>query len=203
MKQLTTRSDTDEIIAYLQFDGDVEHAPRLSKKLKEKLKRLYRCGELIRVYGTRNKVCPMLEKEFGISRQAADRDFQQCQTVFGTTLKSSKDFWLDVLLGFMIESRNKAMVKGDMRSVAQIEKNMKEAIKDLAGDEKSLPFDKVQPVQVQIGFFPELTKVKLPEDWEDQVKKLMKNKKKNNLDNADFIQDAEIVEEDERDTTGA
>lgn len=198
MKQLTTRSETDEIIAYLQFSGDTDKTPKLSKKLKEKLDRLYYCADLVKVYGSRYKVCPMLMKKFDISRATADRDFHDTQVVFGSTLKSSKDFWLDVLMGFMIETRTKALVKGDFRSVAQVEKNMKDAIKDLAGDKDTLPFDQVQPVQVMVGFFPELTKVELPDDLDAQLKQLLKSRKTAKFDHLD-IPDAEIVEEDGRD----
>jgi hypothetical protein len=190
MKQLTTRSETDDIIAHLQFTGEPEKCPKLSKKLQDKLKRLYRCADLIKAYGSRLKVAPMLENEFGISRATAYRDFQDTQVIFGTTLKSSKDFWLDVLLGMMMESRTKAMLKNDFRSVAAIEKNMTEAIKKLAGDQKTLPFDQVQPVSVMIGFFPELTKVELPDNLEEQVAKLLKNRKTKQFDD---YQDAVII----------
>lgn len=46
-----------------------------------------------------------------------------------------------------------------------------------------------------IGFFPQLTKVELPEDWEDQVKELVKPKRK--IDQV--MHDAQIVEEEDGD----
>ena len=95
----------------------------------------------------------------------------------------------------MMDSREKASIKGDFKSVAAIEKNMASAIEKLAGDNKALPFEKVQPVPVMIGFFPELTKVTLDADWEDQVKELIKPKRK--IDRV--ITDAEILEEDGED----
>lgn len=92
----------------------------------------------------------------------------------------------------MMETREKALIKGDFRSAQSTENNMARAVEKLAGDKDSIPFEKVQPPQIMIGFFPETTKVELPEDWEDQVKKIIKPKR--SIDQV--VHDAQIVEED-------
>lgn len=188
MRKLTTKTDNEKIIEYLLQDGD---GLKLSKALQDKLDKMDRCHDLIKRYGSRLRVVPVLMKTLNVSKAEGYRIFQDTQDVMGSTMRTSREFWLDILLGFMMDSREKASIKGDFKSVATIEKNMASAIEKLAGDNKALPFDKVQPVPVMIGFFPELTKVVLPEDWEDQVKELIKPKRK--IDRV--ITDAEILEE--------
>lgn len=187
MKKLTTKTDDEVIIEHLISDDPKP----LSKALQTKLERLDVCRDLIRQYGSRVRVAKILMNQFKISRAQAYRIFESTQAVFGATQKTSREFWLDILIGFMIDDREKALLKKDFRSVASIQKNMITAVEKLAGDNKALPFDKVQPPPVMIGFFPELTKVELDPDWEDQVKELIKPKRK--IDRV--ITDAEIVDE--------
>ena len=189
MKQLTTKTDNDKIIEFLLQDGD---EIQLSKKLQEKLERMDTCRDLIRKYGSRTRVANILINNFKISRAQAYRLFQDTQDVFGSTQRTSREFWLDIILGFMMETREKALIKGDFRSAQSTENNMAKAVEKLAGDKDTIPFEKVQPPQIMIGFFPETTKVELPEDWEDQVKKIIKPKR--SIDQV--VHDAQIVEED-------
>lgn len=189
MKQLTTKTDNEKIIEFLIQDGD---EIRLTKKLQEKLDRMDHCRDLIKQYGARTRVANILMKNYQISRAQAYRLFQDTQDVYGATQRTSREFWLDILMGFMIDDRQKALLKQDFRSVATIEKNMITAVEKLAGDKDTIPFEKVQPPQVIIGFFPETTKVELPDDWEAQVKQIIKPKRK--IDQV--MHDAQIVEED-------
>lgn len=189
MKQLTTKTDNEKIIEFLIQDGD---EIRLTKKLQEKLDRMDHCRDLIKQYGARTRVANILMKNYQISRAQAYRLFQDTQDVYGATQRTSREFWLDILMGFMIDDRQKALLKQDFRSVATIEKNMITAVEKLAGDKDTIPFEKVQPPQVIIGFFPETTKVELPDDWEAQVKQIIKPKRK--IDQV--MHDAQIIEED-------
>lgn len=175
MKALTTKSDNDLIIEYLTQDGD---ETRLSKALQLKLERMDSCRDLIKTYGSRTRVAPVLQKQFGISKAQAYRIIEDTQVVYGTTQKTSREFWLDIILGFIIDDRKKALLKGDFKSAAVMQKNMITAIEKLAGTNESIPFEKVQPPPVVIGFFPETLKVELPEDWEDQIKQIIKPKRK-------------------------
>jgi hypothetical protein len=190
MKILTTKTDNEKIIEFLIQDGD---DIRLSKSLQEKLERMDFCHDLIKKYGSRTRVAPQIMKMYGVSKAQAYRIFQDTQDVFGSTQKTSREFWLDILLGFMMESREKASKKGDFRSVAAIEKNMASAVEKLAGNKDSVPFEKVQPPPIMIGFFPETLKVELPDDWEDQVKKIIQPKRKIDRE----IHEAEILDNGE------
>lgn len=190
MKKLTTKTDDELIIEHLLKDGDTKP---LSEALQKRFEMLDTCRDLIQKYGSRLRVSRLLMNTFGISKAQAYRIFESTIFVFGSSQKTSaREFWLDIIMGFMIDDRQKALIKQDYKSVAAMQKNMITAVEKLAGDNKTIPFENVQPVPVMIGFFPELTKVELPDDWEDQVKEIIKPKRK--IDRV--ITDAEIMEED-------
>lgn len=174
MKALTTKTDDEIIIEHLNSDNPIP----LSKALQTKLERIHTCRELIRDYGSRIRVAKILMNTYQISRAQAYRIFESTQVVYGSTKKTSREMWLDIILGFIMDDRKKALLKGDFRSVSNMQKNMITAIEKLAGTNESIPFEKVQPPPVVIGFFPEKLKVELPEDWEDQIKQIIKPKRK-------------------------
>lgn len=194
-KLLNTHSDTDEIILYLQGESKKE----LSPKLLEKLERLETCAGLIRQHGSRHKVVRMMRNIFGkgnesdYSRATAYRDFEDTQLVYGQTPKHSRGMWLDILLGMMMESRKKALAAGDFRAVASIESNMQKTVKELMGDEKGDPYEGLEIPKPVVGFFPELTGIKLPPDEElwAIIEKLKKPKKTIDISN---ISDADLAE---------
>lgn len=190
MRKLTTKTDDEIIIEHLLKDG--EKRP-LSPALQKRFEMLDTCRDLIQQYGSRLRVSKLLMNTFGISKAQAYRIFESTVFVFGSSQKTTaREFWLDIIMGFIIDDRKKALIKQDYKSVAAMQKNMITAIEKFAGDNKTVPFENVQPVPVMIGFFPELTKVELPDDWESQVKELIKPKRK--IDRV--ITDAEILEED-------
>lgn len=189
MKTLSTKTDNEKIIEYLLQDGD---GINLTKTLQEKLSRMDFCYDQIKQYGSRLRVAPLLVNKYGISKAQAYRVIQDTQEVYGATQKTSREFWLDIILGFMIDDRKKALLKGDFRSVSAMQKNMITAIEKLAGTNESIPFEKIQPAPVMIGFFPDTLKVDLPDDWEDQVKQIIKPKR--TIDQ--FAHDAELIDEE-------
>ncbi len=175
MNYLTTKqSDTDQLIHYLQGNSEVI----LSPKLEELLKRYESCADLIKQWGSRHKVVPILMKRFGISTAQAYRDFSDCQEIFGSTPRSSKDFYLDILLGNITETRNKALLKQDFKTVAACDKNMLFTIQEYFQDE-SIPWEKLQPQNIVMGWFPELSKVEIPDNWQEIVSKMVEKKKRN------------------------
>lgn len=189
MKALNTHSDVEKIVTYLQSgDNDVI----LSEPLQKILKRYRFCADLIKQHGSRLKVVPMLIREFGISEAQAYRDFQDTTYVFGSTPRSSKDFYLDMLLGNIVETRNKAIAKEDFKSAASCDKNMLVAIQEYFKDQ-SIPWDKVQPPNLTFGFFPELTNVNIPDNWQVIITNIINTKRSVNTSG---IPEAEIVKDD-------
>lgn len=189
MKKLTTKTDEDIIKQHLISGGEIP----LSKSLQEKFERMDFCRDLIKKYGSRTRVAPQIMKMYGVSKAQAYRIFESTQDVFGTTQKTSREFWLDIILGYIMQDMQKASLKGDWRSVGVMQKNMIAAVEKLAGDKDSIPFEKVQPPPIMIGFFPETLKVELPDDWEEQVKKIIQPKRKIDRE----IHEAEILDNGE------
>lgn len=190
MDGMNTPTDVDLILHHL---SDKSGESKLPEDLKKKLDRLHFCADLIRQHGSRLKVVPILRKKYDISQRQAYQDFQDTQEIFGSTPPSSKDFWVDILLGFIMETRHAAFQKKDFRAVTAAEKNLFNTIAEFfKGDQ--IPYDKIQPPPILLGFFPELSNVQIPADLDDQVKKLVAEKKIQ----IERIPEAEIIEEEEK-----
>lgn len=168
IKQLASpeATDGDQIIAHLQ--GLAE----LPERLKPKLERLEVCADYIRQHGGRRKVIPMLVKEFGISRMQAYRDYDDSLDVFGATTKLSRPFFTEDLIGMIKRTYAVCMKKQDYKTAAALVKTYKDTIKELMGDEEGIPFDKIQPPQINIAFMPSSLEVKI--DEAEMLKELKK-----------------------------
>ncbi|UZR95939.1 hypothetical protein [Chondrinema litorale] len=176
MMELSTKTDSDLIIEYLVTD----QAAELSPKLEEKLKRYQQIADLIHQYGSRNKVVPMAMKMFGIKRTQAHQDFFETQKIFGSRVNLNREFWIDVVLGQIMKTKDMAIKRKDSRAAAQADKNLVTAVEKLLGDKDTMSFDQIQPVNILMGFFPETTKVNQlsEQEIEQAYKQLSKTKRK-------------------------
>jgi len=187
-QHLTTHSDVDQLIAYYQDKtGNVV----LSKKLEELDKRLHFAADLLRRYSSAFKIVPMLKKEFNYSQASAYRDLTAAEYFFGTTLSHNRDIRIDRLLDKTNELYKKAIAKEDFRTAALVIREEKEIIVKLIGDRQLLPYDKILPPRIIIGFFPQIQNVQLPDNWEEIVERLKKAKLKKTLQ----FDDAEIMDD--------
>lgn len=155
----------------------------LSDKQKEKLNNCIKCAELIRQYGSRQKVVPMLQNmvkigEKMISQREAYLLFDDTQHIFNVSQKDRRDFHLDILLGDIKETRQKAIAAKDFKTAAACDKNYKDLIADFYGTEETPDYSKIQPVPIFLGMYPELLKTIIPEDLEKKVRELMTVKKR-------------------------
>ncbi|MGV3588595.1 MAG: hypothetical protein ACO1OF_16435 [Adhaeribacter sp.] len=186
--KLNLHSESQDIINYL-----LGKKAELSQPLIDKLQRLHVCADLIKKHGSRLVVVPKLVKLYeplgGYSYQTAQRDFDDTQEIFGATPHSSKDFWFDLVIGMMMETRQKCLDKEDYKTAATIEYRILKGVEAFIGDKEVYPLDQLQPQDIQVGFFPELLKVKLPENLEFQLKKIIESKRKKDL----MIDDAQIL----------
>lgn len=184
-KTVNTHSDEELLVLYLQ-KGDEEFQP--SAKLLEKLDRLQACSALARQYGSRFKVIKMMTEidfkkadgtAYRISESTAYTDYSSSQRVFGSVFNNDKDYWMDVAMGNILESRAKALKRKDFRSVSAENSNMIKLIA-MMPDKNSIPWDKIKFPDVIIGFYPEKFKTfqQLPEDWEERVKKTIEKKQR-------------------------
>lgn len=175
-KLLTTKNtDNEKLIWYLQ--GKLKRTD-LSSKVEEKLDRIMQTSDLIRRYGSRMKVVPMLEKLFDISTPQAYRYFNDTQAVLATTEQHNQTFWVDILLGDIRENIKKAQLKGDYKSVTALIKIQKETIKELLGDADAAKYDELNPPVPVLGFFPEELKVKMPDNLDALINEFKKTKTK-------------------------
>lgn len=168
-------SDLDTITQYL-----LGKLPRteLSPALEEYIDRMYCCSDLIRTYGSRLKVTPLLMEKYNISRPTAMQLFERTQYIFGSTAKSSQAFYVDILFEDIKKGMNKALNAGDFRAYAQLTKQFADAIKEFTGSADALLYENFEMQQIVIGFFPEKFKVDLPENLEEHLEKLKKAKSK-------------------------
>ncbi|RNI27653.1 hypothetical protein EFA69_16170 [Rufibacter immobilis] len=192
-RRLTTQTDADVLIEHL-YKGK----GTLTPALEEKLDRLQSCLELTRKYGSRLKVIPMLVKKYNrdgkkYSAHTAQEDFDDCQEVFGAGTQTNRMFWFDIVLGMMMDTRNAILATRNYKAASLVEVRMLNAIKDFIGDNEAYPVDKLQPQNVEVGFFPELLNVKLPDNLEEQLKKLKEAKKRKDLMIEGEAQDAEVI----------
>ncbi len=196
MKQLNTWSDADEIKAYLYADTNERRVPTLSTSLARKLRRMETAAELLRKYGSRQRVVGMLLKlstytEMGSdSRATAYRDVDDAIDVFGTEHRKSKAFYVDMLFEMMYSTREKALAAQDLKTVVACEKNIKDAVKDFLGDKEAVDWSKLQPPRFMVGFFPELLNVPLPDNLDQELEKFFASKRKKGL----TVTDAEDVQ---------
>lgn len=176
-----TEADIDALIAYVYGDRET-----LSPEQIEKLKRLEQCSDLIRKHGSRLKVIPLMVKLFSkggkpYTAKKAQQDFDDTTELFGASKPTSKNFWFDIVLGMMMETRQNAYVKRNYSAASIIEARILGAIKDFVGDSEAYPIEKLQPPRLELGFFPEQLKVDMPANFEDQLAKLMESKKRKEL----------------------
>lgn len=195
LKLLTTQTDADQLILFLQGKKKGE----LSPKLEEKLKRLSRTADLINAHGAKRKVCHMLVNIYKVldqdySLQTAYRDYDDAQLVFGATSSFNRDFALDLLIGQITETREMAKAKKDPKTMAACEKNMSTLIEKHFATKDAFPIEEIQPPVFLLGFYPEQTGIKVPLDWEKRTQEIIKTKKRKSI-NFD-ASDAEIVEEE-------
>lgn len=134
MKLLTTHTDVETLALYLMGKMSGE----LSPKLAAKLRRLEVCADLIRQYGSRLKVVPMMvhlygekklkklkesdqeildsyepKREGGYSERTAYGDFNEAQELFATTTQTDKrPFWVDLIFGEIMKTKRMAEKAG-------------------------------------------------------------------------------------------
>lgn len=172
IKLLTTHnSDEDKLRLHLQ--GKLERH-ELSPKLQEKVERIVATSELIRKYVSRLKVCPMLEKSMNLSRAQAYRLYEETQRLFGETSIKNQQFWLDIQMGAIEEDIAACRMLKDYRSVAALRKLQVDLIEKLMGSGDAQLYERIQPPEFVVGFFPRSMKMPLPKDKE--LRKLVSEK---------------------------
>jgi hypothetical protein len=192
-KPVNTHSDEELIVRHIMHEDLPDEM--LSPKIKEKIQRVWLCQQLREKYLTRLKVLPKLMEEYSISEATARRIYDLTTKCHGKTKPAERAFYVDMLLGEIRETKAFAKKINDPRAMAQCDRNFKETIRDLIPDIDIPPYEELQPVDIIIGFFPELTGITLPANYKQQIEQLKRKKSMKKLD----IQDAEILPPDDSD----
>lgn len=169
-----SKTDDEKLVAFLQ--GKLKRT-ELSDALQREVERMHMCADLIRKYGSRLKVAPMLKELYGFGDQAAYSLFDRTMRIFGTSTVHDQQFWTDILLGGIMQDIKNATAKQDFRSVASLRKTMLETIEKLMGSAEASLYENIQPVLPVIGFWPEELKTGVPSD-PAELKKLIDKFKK-------------------------
>lgn len=188
-KILSTRTtDDDKLIAYLR--GKLDRTD-LSPKLQEKVDMMHQAYDLIRKHQSRVAVIPMmmaLIKTNGspISQSTAYRLFEECQRLFGESSILNQQFWVDVEMGAIEEDIKLAREMKDLKALASLRKIKQEYILKAMGSGDALFYERIQPPQIEVNFFPRSMEVKLPKDKE--LSKLVSEKLKQIAEDVEFTE---------------
>jgi hypothetical protein len=195
LRTYTQKTDIEKIVEHLLHRGpdNVELSDALQKKLND----LRVCRDLIYRYGSRLKVTSMLMNDYGISQSEAYRQYNDTKEVFNATSEiSGRDFYVDMLMGFMIETRNKAVAKEDFRSAASSEKNIMSLLLEFFGGHEAKLYSEIQPQHLRYVFDPKHINANLPDNLEERIEKFLKKKKENPRD-TDMFDDAELIDDEQ------
>lgn len=186
MNKLT---DLDQILAYF-FDktGRIE----LDDRLREKLGRLEFAHDLFREWADKAKVVRLVMQKYGLQKSQAYQLVNEAMQLFAVNQRQEKEFVRALLSEWSVKLLQKCYAQNKLKEAAAIVGQLVK-IHGLDREDADLPdFSDLQPVQVHLGFFPELLGVPLPDDLDEQLQKIMA-KKKGLRFNTDAAEDAEVV----------
>lgn len=146
-------TDEDAIIAFLT---DEKGRAKLSKPQEAKLERLYFADDAMRLHGVREKVVAMLRNKFGVSKSTALNDYYSMQRVFGTSYKHDRSYHIDLVLAKIMDTRRKAEIKGDVKTMAACDANYAKAIKEFMGDKDVPDYSELQPPTILMTLDPKV-----------------------------------------------
>jgi len=181
VKELNLRTDVEKIVLY--FQGKLPNTI-LSPALEEKIQRMKQTSELIAKHGGAKKVIPILEELFDLSFATARRLYQETQDAFGDITHFNRQYHIDTYVQMLVEGATQAKKAGDFRSYSTLMREYKDAIKEFMGTEESEMYKKLQVPELEIGFFPEELKIKLPSNWKEKLERLKEAKRKDEIEDA-------------------
>ena len=182
-KLLTTHNSTEDQLR-LYMMGKLPRT-MISPALEKKRQEIKICDDLIRKYGNHSKVCDFLMETHGMSYGKATKLFEKTQRILGSAITHDQKYWVDILIGGIVDDISKAKIKQDYRSVASLRKTMMDAIERLLGSADAALYEKIQPVVPVLGHWPEQLKTGVPTDpveLKKLIEKFRNAKKKKAID---------------------
>jgi hypothetical protein len=172
---LTFHSDWDQVVAYLL--NKIKRTD-LSPTLQEYVDRLYATDNLIREWGSRQKVRDILINRYGISRVTADQYYDRAQSTLGSTAKINQTLHVDILLGEIRKGLKASYAAKDYKAHAAYTKQYQELILKFSGNADAALYEKFTMQPIIIGFFPEKFKRQLPDNLDEEIEKIKRGKRR-------------------------
>jgi len=177
--RVTTQSDQD--LFFRKISNPEDESIVLSEKQQEKLDRMYVCKELIDKRISRTKVIPKLMNQCNISQAQAYKIYADTIAVFDQVSESKgRDIWVDILLGNIMETRNKALAKDDLKVVSMCDKLFKETIAEFFGGAEAQKYRDIQPPNISFVYSPDQLGIEDQKDLDQEIKKLKESRVRNN-----------------------
>lgn len=175
---LTTHSDADKILLHLQGH---ENYQTISAALQEKLDRMRVIRDWLEKYRSKLKVLPMVISEFKVSESTARRLFEETVEVYNVLAEpKGRNLNIDILLDSYWEVWRKAMADQDWKSATSVLKEIRLVYLEFYGNEDAKKYQELQPPTVIIGNFIEKLNIKIPDDLEEQIRRMKAVKAKRN-----------------------
>lgn len=189
-KLLTQKTDDETIVSYLiQSDGNTVISPAL----REKLKRYEFCADELRKNPSWFFVAKRMAENYGLSENQAFRDIETTTRIYNTVARKQyigRDFHISNLLSEVTKLYFRCLRNKDYRTAEKLLRDRADILdKFYGGYEAGLYLDLQIPTTI-IGYYPELTNVDVPENWEDIIRRDMEIiKKKNNYEYTEFTEE--------------
>lgn len=175
---LTTHSDADKILLHLQGH---ENYQTISAALQEKLDRMRVIRDWLEKYKSKLKVLPMVMTEFNVSESTARRLYDETVEVYNVLSDpKGRNLNIDILLDSYWEVWRKAMADQDWKSATSVLKEIRLIYLEFYGDEDAKKYKELQPPTLIIGNFIDKLNVKIPDDLEEQIRRMKAVKAKRN-----------------------
>lgn len=157
--------------------------------MEEKLDMIQFCRELIEEDKTTPQMIASMREKFGIGQTKAFNILNETDRAY-----SIRAIKIEKLFAEINATKIMAVEKNDPKSAAACDRNRLQAIRDFYGTKDKQAYEDLQPQEVLIGEFKELTVMKDVKDSE--IDKFIKNLKKKALQKAtQFAEDVNVDEE--------
>ena len=186
-RSYTTLNDIHTIMAWYQ---DTEDKIRLTPSQEEFRDKVDFTDNLIRKYGGRSQVVPILMKHFEIKKRNAEELYNYTQTMLNSMPRATKDYWRDIATDWASQYRDRAILKGNLKAEGDA---IKILMKTRMLDQEDIQDKPVEMPPQTIIIELQANSLGLVALTEDEAAKLLKEVMKPKR-KANFMDDPEEVE---------
>lgn len=186
-RRLTASSSVKNVRDYLESPEFFE----LDEYMSEKLQMVEDCRDMIADDKTTPEVVAELQTRYGIGKMKALNIIHETDMAY-----SIRAIKIETLFSEIRKTKVVATEKKDPKAMAQSDRNRLQAIRDFYGTKDQKAYENLQPQEVQIGEFKELTVLKDVSDRE--IDDFVKQMKKKAIQKAtEFSEDTDVLNEED------